>query len=69
MSKEDVSDGKTIDLIINFNQATRDQYPPGMGYVSFQNKTFVVGKHGVTGQIVVLGIRDPKFLSGLRSSL
>ena len=64
MTAEDVANAKTIDLIMNLNEATRDQYPPGIGYVKFSEKTFVVAKHGVTGQIVVLGIRDPNCLSG-----
>ena len=64
MTAEDVADAKTVNLFMNMTEVTRDQYPPGIGYVEFSEKIFVVAKHGVTGQIVVLGIRDPKRLFG-----
>ena len=64
MTAEDVADAKIVDLFMNMNEATRDRYRSGIGYVKFSEKIFVVAKHGVTGQIVVLGIRDPKCLSG-----
>ena len=65
MTAEDIADAKTVDLVVNMNEATRD--PPGIGYIKFSGRVFVVSKHGVTGQIVVLGIRDPKYLLALRS--
>jgi hypothetical protein len=59
MTAEDVTNAKTVDLVVNMNEATRDL--PGIGYIKFSGKVFVVSKHGVTDRLLC-------WASGIRSA-
>jgi len=62
MSEEDFLDADTVDVAANWDEATRASFNPGISFVLYNQKRWVIAKHSKTSQNVVMGIKDPMFV-------
>jgi hypothetical protein len=62
MSEEDCLDGQMVESIVNWNEATTASLPDKISFVSYHQKMWVIAKHSKDPFVIVLGIKDPKFL-------